>query len=259
MQHAEAVLGTQFHVHASSASEYRPCDATDAHASERNQLLRALPPDDYAWLHAQLTPVRLRVKQALVESDSTITHAWFLRDGVASIIATHHEGGGVEVGTVGREGFVGLPLLFEDGTLPNLVIVPVEGDAWRISATDFRRALDERPALRRLCLRYAGYFTAQLAQSVACNRLHTVDERCARWLLMTYDRVHHEAFELTHEFFAFMLGVRRAGVTVAMGALQGAGVIHYHRGRITVLDRAKLEAAACSCYGVTRAALDRLA
>ncbi|HEX6599540.1 MAG TPA: Crp/Fnr family transcriptional regulator [Gemmatimonadaceae bacterium] len=259
MQYAEAALGTQSHLHASSAGEYRPDDASGAQASERNQLLRALPPDDYAWLHQQLTPVRLRLKQALIESDSNATHAWFLRDGVASIIATHHEGGGVEVGTVGPEGFVGLPLLFGDDTVPNLVIVPVEGDAWRISAPDFRRALDERPALRRLCLRYAGCFTAQLAQSVACNLVHTVDARCARWLLMVHDRVNREAFDLTHEFFAFMLGVRRAGVTVAMRALQDTGAIHYHRGRVSVVDRVKLEAASCSCYRITRAAIDRMA
>jgi len=137
-------------------------------------------------------------------------------------------------------------------------VVPVEGDAWRISAADFRRALDERPALRRLCLRYAGCFTAQLAQSVACNRVHGVDERCARWLLMAHDRVNRDAFDLTHEFFAFMLGVRRAGVTVAMRALQDSGAIRYHRGRISIVNRERLEAASCSCYRIALAAQSRL-
>lgn len=164
----------------------------------------------------------------------------------------------VEVGTVGFEGFVGLPILFEDDTLPNRVIIQVEGDAWRIGADEFRRVLEERRTIRHMCLRYAAYFTAQISQSVACNRLHTLEERCARWLLMTHDRVHREGFEITHEFLAFMLGVRRAGVTVAMGTLQPAGIIQYRRGRITVLDRPQLEAASCSCYRITQAALARL-
>jgi len=138
------------------------------------------------------------------------------------------------------------------------VIVQIEGDAWRLSADEFRRVVDDRPAVRHLLLRYAQYFADQTAQSVACNRLHTLEERCARWLLMTHDRVHDEAFELTHEFLAVMLGVRRAGVTVAMGVLQSAGIVRYSRGRVTVLDRPRLEEVSCRCYHVTRTAQDRL-
>lgn len=142
--------------------------------------------------------------------------------------------------------------------MPNRVFVQVEGDAWRIGADAFRRMLDARPAVRKLCLRYAAYFTSQLSQSVACNRLHTLEERAARWLLMTHDRVHGADFELTHEFLSLMLGVRRAGVSVAMGTLQNAGVVRYARGRVTVLDRAKLEEASCTCYQITQTALTRL-
>lgn len=229
-----------------------------AHQAEHNCLLRALPFDDYAWVVTQLTPVRLQLKEVLVEPGAPMSHVWFLRDGVASIVATEQEGGSVEVGTVGFEGLVGLPILFEDDTLADRVLMQVEGDGWRIAADDFRRVVQENRALRHVCLRYAAYFTAQLSQSVACNRLHTLEERCARWLLMTHDRVHRESYEITHEFLSFMLGVRRAGVTVAMGTLQAAGIISYRRGRVTVLDRDKLEEASCSCYRLTQAAQARL-
>ena len=174
------------------------------------------------------------------------------------MIATEQEGGDIEVGTVGNEGFVGLPILNGADRTPYRMMVQVEGDAWRLPADMFRRVVDERAAVRHLLLRYAQYFVDQLSQSVACNRLHTVEERCARWLLMTHDRVHRDSFELTHEFLALMLGVRRAGVTVAMGALQGARIVRYSRGRVEVLDRQQLEEASCGCYHITRTALDRL-
>jgi len=248
MKDAEKAEGTSIRAEGAAA----------AHAAERNRLLRALPLADYTWLLPQLTPARLRLRQVLIEPDAPISHVWFMREGVASIIATEHEGGDVEVGTVGFEGFVGLPLLFGDDTLPNRVIVQVEGDAWRVGADEFRHALEARPALQKLGLRYAAYFTGQLSQSVACNRIHTLEERAARWLLMTHDRVHETDFEMTHEFLSLMLGVRRAGVSVAMGTLQSAGVLQYARGRVAVLDRVKLEEAACACYRITQSVLDRL-
>ena len=162
------------------------------------------------------------------------------------------------MGTIGREGFVGLPVLHGADRMPYRVFVQIEGDAWRLSADAFRRLVDERPAVRHLFLRYAQYFTDQISQSVACNRLHTLEERCARWLLMTLDRVDGSVFELTHEFLALMLGVRRAGVSVAMGTLQNDGVLRYTRGRVEVLDRPRLEEASCGCYHITRTAFDRL-
>jgi CRP-like cAMP-binding protein len=229
-----------------------------AHAAEQNRLLRMLPLEEYAGLLPQLTPVRLALKEVLVEPDAPIRDVHFVRSGVGSMIADEQEGGAVEVGTVGNEGFVGLPVLMAADRMPYRVIVQVEGDAWRMPADAFRRLVDGRAAVRHLLLRYAQAFTDQLAQSVACNRLHTVEERCARWLLMTHDRVHGESFELTHEFLSYMLGARRAGVTVAMGALQGAGLIQYTRGRVVVLDRPRLEEASCGCYHITRTAFHRL-
>lgn len=257
MYHRDRSPGATPHLHLTSDTDARLDSGAAAHEGEQNRLLHALPLDDYSSLRPGLELVRLRPRQVLIEPDERITHAWFVRTGVASIIATDPEGDSMEVGTIGFEGFVGLPLLLEDETLPNLVIASLEGEAWRICADDFRRVLDERPALRRMCLRYAAWFTAQLAQTVACNRIHTLEQRCAHWLLMTDDRVHHEPFALTHQFLAALLGVRRAGVSIAFGSLRMAGIIGNTRGRIIVLDRARLEAASCSCHRLSQAALGR--
>lgn len=258
MQHTDDSRWARPWLHVSSGTGHGGDGASAEHVREQNLVLRALPLEDYAWLLPDLTRVRLRPRQVLIEPGEPIAHAWFVRHGVASIIAIDDEGDSVEVGSIGFEGFVGLPLLLDDDTLPNLVIASLHGEAWRISASDFRHALDERPALRTMCLRYAASFTTQLAQSVACNRIHTLEERCAHWLLMTHERVHHEPFALTHQFLAAMLGVRRAGVSVVMGSLRDAGIIHNTRGRITVLDRARLEAASCSCHRHVQDTLGRL-
>ena len=229
-----------------------------AHAAEQNRLLRAFSAEDYADLLLQLTPVRLGFKQELVQPDLPIQDVYFIREGVASILATEQEGEPIEVGTIGPEGFIGLPVLLGAERTPYQMFMQIEGHGWRMSADAFRRLVDERPAVRHLLLRYAQYYIDQVSQSVACNRLHTLDERCARWLLMTHDRVEGDRFELTHEFLSYMLGVRRAGVTVAMGTLQAAKIVSYTRGRIEILDRARLEEATCDCYHITRTARQRL-
>jgi CRP-like cAMP-binding protein len=229
-----------------------------AHAADSNRLLRALPLDEYALLLPQLTSVRLGLKQLLMEPEKPIEYVYFIRQGVASMIADEQEGGAVEVGTVGPEGLVGVPVLLGGETTPYRVFIQIEGEGWRMSVDAFRQHVEARPVFRNLLLRYTQYFTDMLAQGVACNRLHTVEERCARWLLMTHDRVHGDTFELTHEFLSLMLGVRRAGVTVAMGVLQSSGILRYTRGRILVLDRSRLEEAACGCYRITQGALTRL-
>jgi CRP-like cAMP-binding protein len=229
-----------------------------AHAAEQNRLLAALPIEEYTRLLPRLVPVRLGLKQVLVEPDAPIRDVYFPREGVCSIIADEQEGGAIEVGTIGPEGFIGIPVLLGADRMPYRVFAQIEGHAWRLAADEFQRLTDERPVVRRLLSRYAQYFTDQVSQSVACNRLHTLDERCARWLLMTHDRVEGDRFELTHEFLSLMLGVRRAGVTVAMGTLQAANVVRYTRGRVEVLDRPRLEEASCGCYHITRSALARL-
>jgi len=229
-----------------------------AHEAEANRLLRGLPLAAYDRMLVELRPARLDYKKVLVEPDVPIRDVYFVRDGVASVVAVGQEGGPIEVAAVGPEGFVGLPVLLGDRRMAQRVLVQVEGDAWRMSADAFRRLVDEMPAVRQRFERYAQFYMEQVSQSVACNRLHTLEERCARWLLVTDDRVAAQHFELTHEFMAQMLGVRRAGVTVALGVLQREGMVRASRGRVTVLDRERLEAASCDCYQITRAAQERL-
>lgn len=242
----------------SSVESQRREGFASARAAEPNRLLAMLSAEDSSELLPQLRPVRLRLKQLLVEADEPITDVYFIREGVASVIAHADEDAELEVGIIGKEGFVGLPLLFDVDSMPNRVIAQVEGDAWRLSAKAFLGMLDERPAFRKACLRYAQYFTVQIGQSVACNRLHTLEERCARWLLMTLERIEGDSFEMTHEFLSIMLGVRRAGVTVAMGTLQSAGILRYTRGRVSILDARRLQEASCGCYGLTRTWLEQL-
>lgn len=232
--------------------------AVAAHADEPNRLLRTVRLEECERLLMQLVPVGLRLEEVLVEPDTPIRDVHFVREGVCSMLATEQEGGEIEVGIVGNEGLVGRLVLHGADTMPYRVIVHVAGDAWRIPAEALRRVVDERPGVRHLLLRYAQYFADQLAQSVACDRLHTLEERCARRLPMTHDRVHEDTFEPTHELLAQMLGVRQAGVPVAMGTRQHAGIVSYVRGRAVVQDRPRLEEASCGCYHVTRTSFARL-
>jgi CRP-like cAMP-binding protein len=207
--------------------------------------------------------VSLKLGQVLYEADAPIEHAYFIQRGVASLVAPVDQGERgwervVEAGTIGNEGMVGLPLLLGTDREPVRAFMQVPDGAWRISADALCRALDETEGLRSLLLRYVQTFMSQVGQGSACNRAHAVQERCARWLLMTHDRVGQEEFPLTQEFLAAMLGVRRAGVTVAAGMLQKAGFIKYVRGCITVVDRAGLESASCACYGTIRDSYERL-
>lgn len=227
-----------------------------AHGSERNRLLAALPIREYVGILPHLIPTPLRFKHILYEPKQIMSDVYFVRDGVASFVAIEDGKDAIEVGLVGNEGFIGLPVLFGVGSSPNRIIIQVQGEAWKMSAAHFERFVDQNPAMRSACLRFAHYFNVQIAQTVACNRLHALDQRCARWLLMTLDRVQGDVFETTHEFLALMLGVRRAGVTVAMGKMQSAGILRYTRGRIEILNRAALEEVSCSCYEATRAERD---
>lgn len=225
----------------------------------RNVLLSALDDADYSLLLDGAEDVKLTLNTVLYEANTPITHVFFLSRGVASIIAPVGDGASVEVGTVGNEGLVGLPLLFGVDREPAKAIIQVADGGARITAAAFQNAFTESAALRGLLLRYAQSYLSQVSQSSACNRAHSIEERCARWLLMTHDRVGADEFPLTHEFLSYMLGVRRAGVTVAAGMLQKAGLIEYKHGRIKVIDREGLEAASCACYGIIRDTYNRLA
>lgn len=227
--------------------------------SEVNRLLRALAHKDYERLAPHLESIAFKVGDVLAEENEPFAHVVFLESGVASV-TNRISGGTVEVGTVGNEGIAGLSAYFDPGVgIPSRTFIQVPGNGKRISASVFSTLADESPEFRRVVNQYAHAYLIQVAQTAACNRAHSVEKRCARWLLMTHDRVRDSAtFPLTHQFLAYMLGVRRAGVTVAAGVLQKAGLIRYTRGNITVLNRAGLEDAACECYAIVRKHVDRL-
>jgi CRP-like cAMP-binding protein len=224
----------------------------------RNRLLAALPPDGFAALAPALQPVELDFKQVLHRPDRPIEAGYFLEGGMVSMLAPLEEGQTTEVGLIGREGLVGLPVVMGAESASTEALVQMPGTALCVPAAELRAAFEASAALRAVVLSYAQAHHTQVAQTAACNGQHAVDERLARWLLMAHDRAEADEFPMTQEFVAMMLGVRRAGISVAAGTLQKAGVIDYGYGRITVLDRAGLEAAACECYGTVRRQYERL-
>ena len=226
--------------------------------SVRNRLLSALPPHEYARLRPYLEPVHFEQRQMLFEQEGPVSHAYFPETMVVSLVSRLRGGATVEVGTAGCEGMAGLPLFLGDDSSSIRAFAQIPGMAVRMEAEAFIRLASAPGAFHQMLLRYTQAFLTQVAQTGACNAAHLVEERCARWLLMTHDRVFGDRFPLTHEFLAFMLGVRRAGVTVAMGRLQEIGLIDYTRGRVTIVDRTGLEIASCECYRVVRAHFDRL-
>jgi CRP-like cAMP-binding protein len=224
----------------------------------RNRLLAALPPEVLAALWPRLQPVELAFRQILHEPGKPIASIYFPETGWASMLAYLEDGDAAEVGLVGHEGFVGLPILLGGDSDDLEAMVQAPGTALRMDARAFREELERLPVFRILLLRYALVHHGQVARSAACNGRHQIDQRLARWLLMAHDRAQEDAFPMTHEFLSMMLGVRRAGVTVAAGQLSKAGFIHYERGRIQITDRPSLESVSCECYGVVRRACDAL-
>ena len=223
-----------------------------------NHILAALPRDEYERLLSLSDTVSHSLRSLMYQANGPINHVYFPTSGVLSLIVIMADGGSVEVGTVGNEGFLGTPILLGADRSPTQVFCQVPGASRRMRAAVFIDEIAKSSVFRRACLRYTQGLLAMTAQSTACNKLHPVNERCARWLLITHDRVPGDEFPITHEFLSMMLGTRRASVTVAAGALQQAGLITYHRGHIKVLDRPGLEAASCECYGVVREEMDRL-
>lgn len=226
-------------------------------APSRNRILAALPPAEMDRIALDLEPHSLHMKDVLYEANTPISHAYFPTSGCVSMVNALR-GGAVEVGTIGYEGWAGLPLLLGDDQMPTRAFVQLAGESFRLRASAFARAVDKNPAFARLLKRHSLALFNQAAQSVACNRLHTLESRCARWLLMTHDRMRLESFALTHELLSYMLGVHRPAVTLAAGALQRAGLIRYTRGKVTVIDRQGLEDASCECYETTRQSYERL-
>ena len=229
-----------------------------ANVPGQNALLAALPEPDREGLRARLEPVSLSLKEVLYEKNAPITHIYFPLTSVFSLVITMSDGQAAEVGTVGNEGMVGMSVYFGVPTSPQRAFAQVPGEALRMRAEDFREELGRDGPLRAVLGLYNQALITQMAYSVACNRLHSIEERMCRWLLMTQDRVGADQLPLTQEFLAQMLGVRRPSVTVVAGVLQKAGLIAYGRGRVVVLDRQRLEAASCECYRVVRDEYDEL-
>jgi len=225
---------------------------------DANRILASLPSGDSRRIASKLEPTAFRQGQCLHEVDGPITHVYFPRYGVASMVARMDEGGTVEVATIGNEGVVGLSAYIGDGRSSMEVFVQIPGEAVRLDAGAFRQEIRAGGALRDVVRRYAQALLTQVGQSAACNRVHPIEQRCARWLLMSHDRVSGDEIVLTQEFLAEMLGVRRAGVTRAAGMLKRRKVIDYRRGRIRIPDRKGLEKAACECYEFIRSEHERL-
>ncbi len=223
-----------------------------------NRLLGLLARGDYARLRPHLRRIPLEYRQSLYRAHEAITSVYFIETGVGSLVNTMEDGKAAEVGTVGNEGIVGLPIIFGDGRAPTSVYVQVPGTGLRMKASLFKAELARSTSMRAVMLRYAHAFFNQVAQSAACNQFHSIQQRCSRWMLMTHDRMQSDEFLLTQEFLAMMLGVQRTGVTAAAGALQRDGLIRYKRGNVSILDRRALERRTCECYSVSRKEFDRL-
>ena len=223
-----------------------------------NRLLAALPAAEYERLRPELEIVQLPMRAPLHEAHQLIRHVYFPITGVVSMLAALPEGGVIEVATIGKEGMIGLPVFHGAASSPMSTILQIPGPLARLPAVVLRTEVGRCGPLLPLLHGYTQAFLAQLAQSVACNGRHTLKQRLARWLLMTGDRAGGEQFPITHEVMAQMLGVRRAGVTVTLQALQGAGLVRYQHGQMVITDRSGLEAVSCGCYWIIRAEYDKL-
>ncbi len=228
-------------------------------ANERqNLLLAALPPTERHRLLAHCEPVELRFGELLCEAGKRIRHAYFPTGGFISLISSIDERPRLEVGLVGSEGMLGVSLLVGEDSAPLRALVQGAGPALRMETAQFSRALTRSPVLRETLVRYLYVLTNQLAQLAGCTRFHVVEARLARWLLMTRDRANSNEFALTHHFLAYMLGVRRVGITQAARSLGRRKLIRYRRGWITILDGRGLERASCECYEAGAQMYDQL-
>ena len=226
--------------------------------TSKNLLLAAIPQEDLQCYFSELLPVPLSLRQVLYEAGAPLEYVYFIEEGVASVLTNMADGSTIEVGMIGMEGMVGVTALLGGDVSAQKVIVHIPGTALRMSACLCRAAFDQSKAVRRVALRFTEVILNLSAQTAACNRLHSIEQRCARWLLMALDRSQSDKIPLTHEFLASMLGVRRAGVTNTAGELQRSGLIRYHHGQLTIIDREGLEAIACECHSIDHERLIRL-
>jgi len=228
------------------------------HAPKQNLLLAALPAEEYERLlpHLELAPLELG--WVVYESGSQLQYVYFPTDCIISLLYVMENGASAEIAVVGNEGLVGIALFMGGETTPSRAVVQSAGYAYRLKASVLKKEFSHGGPLQHLLLRYTQALITQMAQTAVCNRHHSVEQQLCRWLLLSLDRLPSNELTMTQELIANMLGVRREGVTEAAGKLQAAGLINYSRGRITVLDRPKLEARVCECYAVVKREFDRL-
>jgi CRP-like cAMP-binding protein len=207
---------------------------------------------------ASLELISCTTRQILYEPDVPIEYVYFPIDGVHSMLVPVEDDIEIEVGTVGNEGMTGLPVFLGADSAPGRALAQVPGEAYRLGVAEFKELIRRPSRVTTVLHRYTQALMVQISQSTACNRVHSNDQRCARWLLQTHDRVGRNEFQLTQEFLGQMMGVRRATVSEVAGKLQAAGIIEYTRGVIRVMDRARLEGVSCTCYGVIRKEYDRM-
>ena len=224
----------------------------------KNRLLAALPPAEFSRFFAALKPVTFELRQILQDGSEPAAEVFFIESGVTSILDIMSDGSTIEVGMVGREGMIGVVALLDPAATSPHALVQVPGTGLSMPLAHCRRAFDESAAVRTVMLRFASGLMSLSAKTAACNRLHSIEQRLARWLLMAHDRMDALTMPMTHEFLASMLGVRRAGVTVTAGELQRSGLITYRQREVTIRDPEGLQALACECYQADHDLLSRL-
>jgi CRP-like cAMP-binding protein len=223
----------------------------------QNRILAALPNDEISRFARHLSPVNLEQEKTLL--DGKLSHAYFLEDGIASVVVTVENGDTVEVGVIGCDGIVGIPILLGTGSAPGRTFVQIEASGFRIDAKILKEEFERTSELRSVLQKYVQAFLVQTSQTAVCNRLHSIEERLSRWLLTCRDRMRSDRLQLTHGFLGQMLGAPRTTVTLAAGLLHRAGFIDYSRGIVTIQDRSGLEKTACECYRTVRDEFKRLA
>ena len=227
-------------------------------ARNPNKLLAALPPETYTRMQPDLEHMPLELGASVYEAGSKQPYVYFPTDAIVSLLYVMKDGASAEIAVVGNEGLVGISLFMGGETTPSRAVVQSAGEAYRLNSKVLKREFEAGGALQHLLLRYTQALITQMAQTAVCNRHHSIEQQLCRWLLLSLDRLPTNELTMTQELIANMLGVRREGVTEAAGKLQEAGLIHYSRGRITIVNRPKLEKRVCECYAVVKTEFDRL-
>lgn len=230
-----------------------------SHLPTRNRILAALPREEYERLLPRMELVRLAKSRIVYNAGDVMRYAYFLLDGMVSVLSSTESGATIEVGMVGNEGMVGVPVILRVPTTPYRLMVQIRGEAMRIGGGDLQREFNRGGRLQDLLLRYTHTLLTQISQSAVCNRFHTTEQRLCRWLLVGRDRVESDTLYFTQEILSHMLGAPRTRVTMAAGNIKKERLIDYSRGKITILDRRGLEFASCECYRVVTEGIKPLA